>query len=172
VSVAQALRLGRRMARASETSQKAYASPQSDWGDDDALFTDADRRMSLPAHPDALTTDGVHPPLVALRSERLFMTGIGSASGVGPHMRPTPRRRRSRARASAWLWGIAGFVFGIVFWHLIGFWGFMAQVVLPTPAHQKLVAPQPLGPGPFEGQAAPGAPSGHASPVRPTRTTK
>jgi hypothetical protein len=150
------------MARTSETSRQPYASPQTDWGDDEALFADANRQLPPQNHADEVPLASARPPLVALRGERLLMPGTSAPL----------RRRRAGSRSSPWLWGLAGFVFGIAFWHLIGFWGFMAQVVLPTPGHQKLVAPQSLGPGPIEGQGTLGVTPGHASPVRPTRAAK
>jgi hypothetical protein len=48
-----------------------------------------------------------------------------------------------RLRA-ALLWGGMGFVAGAVFWHLVGFWSFMAEVVLDrTAAAQAAVGAPP-----------------------------
>ena len=38
-------------------------------------------------------------------------------------------------------WSVIGFVVGAIFWHFIGFWGFVADVVLaggPSPAREQL----------------------------------
>lgn len=43
----------------------------------------------------------------------------------------SPREPFRRTGKSAWLWGLIGFACGIVFWHLIGFWGFVSNVLLP-----------------------------------------
>ena len=42
-----------------------------------------------------------------------------------------------RPRTVAWLSGLLGFGVGIVFWHLIGFWGFVHLVVLPPSGPER-----------------------------------
>ncbi|MGE0022330.1 MAG: hypothetical protein AB7S70_01715, partial [Hyphomicrobium sp.] len=68
-----------------------------------------------------------------------------SPSGLGASalQRVSPRSEASKGRP-AWLgsaagmldgigglgWSVIGFVVGAVFWHFIGFWGFVSEVVL------------------------------------------
>lgn len=52
-----------------------------------------------------------------------------------------PRRVRSHLRP-AWVWGLIGFASGIVFWHLIGFWSFVAETVYPLAAGSQQANPQ------------------------------
>ncbi|MFM9940843.1 MAG: hypothetical protein ACKVP7_15270 [Hyphomicrobiaceae bacterium] len=38
-------------------------------------------------------------------------------------------------------WGIAGFLIGAIFWHFIGFWGFVSDIVLKgRPQDSRIVA--------------------------------
>jgi len=39
-------------------------------------------------------------------------------------------RGRFRARAAPLAWGFGGFLIGAIFWHAIGFWGFLGEVIL------------------------------------------
>ena len=57
---------------------------------------------------------------------------------------------------SAVLPACLGFVAGAVFWHVIGFWAFVGQVVLDRPAQYagQLAAAHPTGPAPDERLAA------------------
>ena len=45
--------------------------------------------------------------------------------------RATSQHRGSRHKV---LYGIAGFLIGIVFWHMVGFWSFVTEVVLAPPS--------------------------------------
>ncbi len=49
--------------------------------------------------------------------------------GLPPEPAATPSRPASQLWA-ALLWGGLGFVAGAVFWHLVGFWSFLSEVVL------------------------------------------
>ena len=42
---------------------------------------------------------------------------------------PSPSRVRSQRPIPAAAWGITGFLVGAIFWHFIGFWGFVSEVV-------------------------------------------
>ncbi|MBN9277657.1 MAG: hypothetical protein J0I57_08480 [Hyphomicrobium sp.] len=42
-------------------------------------------------------------------------------------------------RAAPLVWGFAGFLIGAMFWHVIGFWGFLSDVVLKGPEPQASV---------------------------------
>lgn len=37
--------------------------------------------------------------------------------------------------SSATFWGLGGFVTGAIFWHFIGFWGFVSDVVFSSRSH-------------------------------------
>lgn len=45
----------------------------------------------------------------------------------------TPSRRRSRSFTGGLASGLAGFVIGAVFWHFVGFWSFVSNVILKGP---------------------------------------
>lgn len=47
-------------------------------------------------------------------------------------------RRRARPVLTGLLSGVAGFIVGAVFWHIVGFWSFVSQVVLKGPDEQQL----------------------------------
>ena len=42
---------------------------------------------------------------------------------------PSPSHVRSHGPIPAAAWGITGFLVGAIFWHFIGFWGFVSEVV-------------------------------------------
>ena len=84
------------------------------------------------------------------RSRTVAATAITPARrGIGgPSQRPltrTPAGPPSPPRAtlptplarSPALWGGIGFLLGIVFWHWIGFWGFVSAAVWPATSHQR-----------------------------------
>ena len=54
-------------------------------------------------------------------------------------------------------WTLAGFIFGVAFWHLVGFWGFVRDVVLDERHVQSEAGRRPL-PGPVikAGETTPG----------------
>lgn len=47
-----------------------------------------------------------------------------------PRSQNPPRPSRLEGAGSALLWGGSGFLIGAIFWHFIGFWGFVSTVVL------------------------------------------
>ncbi len=58
--------------------------------------------------------------------------------------RPSALIARRRAYRTALLWSAAGFLAGAAFWHAIGFWRFISDVVFdapPRPATMAAVAP-------------------------------
>jgi hypothetical protein len=94
---------------------------------DDDLFVDGEarRRARLLAigtfkpepHDQSLPRFiGSNPPRLAP-----VRTQSAAAPDAAPR-RPTP----------AWLFALLGFVVGIGFWHAVGFWGFISQIVLPA----------------------------------------
>lgn len=65
---------------------------------------------------------------------------------VGLPTRPAQQRQRIddlvhevggrgwlRLRAAPLAWGFGGFLIGAIFWHAIGFWGFLGDVILKSP---------------------------------------
>ncbi len=82
-----------------------------------------------------------------MRAARIVSTQSGLGIGRTPAA-PIEHDRRSskttgRLRA-ALLWGGLGFIAGAVFWHLVGFWSFIAEVVLDrAPAAQASVVAPP-----------------------------
>lgn len=53
--------------------------------------------------------------------------------GAAGHARP-PAAAGSRLRP--WLFAVAGFFFGVVFWHAVGFWAFVSEAVFSGPRSQ------------------------------------
>ena len=53
--------------------------------------------------------------------------------------------RSARRPIAAWLWAAIGFGMGVAFWHFIGFWGFVSDVVHPPTktAYTTEAAPLP-----------------------------
>src|SRR5688572_18392422 len=82
--------------------------------------------------------DGPHPPGDALRAARFADDGRSRPVAAGV-------RKLSVARGlldgiGGLGWSVIGFVGGAIFWHFIGFWGFVADVVLaggPSPATEQ-----------------------------------
>jgi hypothetical protein len=62
----------------------------------------------------------------ARRAKSVGLVARGAVAPVAMNLR--------RGAASGWrspaAWCLAGFLSGIVFWHLVGFWGFVAHIVL------------------------------------------
>lgn len=48
-------------------------------------------------------------------------------------LREIGRRGRLSSLGTPIAWGLGGFLIGAIFWHLIGFWGFLSTVVLKGP---------------------------------------
>jgi hypothetical protein len=51
---------------------------------------------------------------------------------ISPRAAP-PTRKRRRSVGSAIAWGGLGFITGAIFWHAVGFWTFLSDVVLKAP---------------------------------------
>ncbi|HKZ97298.1 MAG TPA: hypothetical protein VJ045_09985 [Hyphomicrobiaceae bacterium] len=94
-----------------------------------------------------------------------FDAGIASQGPSGDEtLRISPR-----ARVAAWLdalaFGVLGFLAGIVFWHFVGFWGFVSEVVLMGPIDPDRLMHAADSPAPrFE--------NGRADPVASTRASR
>lgn len=81
-------------------------------------------------------------------------------SSSGQRLEVAPAGASASRSPAGWRWGLLGFASGVIFWHLIGFWGFVAEVVLPTPSENR----------PFKASAnaAPAQPA-LTLPLRPAR---
>lgn len=63
---------------------------------------------------------------------------IAVTTPIRPTAAGSLERRAARRIRATWLWGLFGFATGVVFWHLIGFWGFVSETLLPTvPANRR-----------------------------------
>lgn len=84
--------------------------------------------------------------------------GQGAAIHDGLHGEPAassraPKKRKTQAEAvpartgrlRPWLYGCAGFFFGVVFWHAVGFWGFVSEAVFSGP-RQQIARQAPVSP--------------------------
>ena len=108
---------------------------QPQWHEDDDLFV-SDAQHQHPARRPIPQMSAGHANDVASGQPRSPLAS-GAPASRQPVARRQPARSTSRAalhssdRRRAWLWALLGFLVGVAFWHLIGFWGFVAQIVLP-----------------------------------------
>jgi hypothetical protein len=58
-----------------------------------------------------------------------FDTSLSASLGTSPGLAPAARRAAVRGRSAALAWGGLGFLVGAVFWHFVGFWSFISEVV-------------------------------------------
>ncbi len=85
-----------------------------------------------------------------LDGEQARSAGQVMAGGHGSVFQPVARAglataaiyRALKSVSSAVLWGAGGFVTGAIFWHFIGFWGFVSDVVFSRRAQleHRLIA--------------------------------
>jgi hypothetical protein len=73
-----------------------------------------------------------------MRTAALMARGASMAARVQRFrvdevLREIGRRGRLSTHAAPIAWGLGGFLVGAIFWHLIGFWGFLGSVVLNGP---------------------------------------
>ena len=119
-----------------------------DWHDDD-LFADGEERRrqrlaAFGAYRAATPSTGPDAPPTA--------QSVAARAAALTHTHKLQKRRHSKSRAG--LWALLGFLVGIAFWHMIGFWGFVSQVVLPAarvaPSQSSVegIAPAYAGPTP------------------------
>ncbi len=99
---------------------------------DDDLFVDGDERRKQ-----RLLSIGSVKPEPLLDTPRTALAAIVTAPREPQSKSQTNQRRSRRPQAPAWVWALLGFIVGIGFWHAIGFWTFISQVVLP-PVHSRL----------------------------------
>jgi hypothetical protein len=80
---------------------------------------------------------GAREATVAARAQRFGVDGL---------LREIGRRGRLSSLGAPIAWGLGGFLIGAIFWHLIGFWGFLSTVVLkgPETAVSEVVWQQPV----------------------------
>lgn len=83
------------------------------------------------------------PHVNRLDGEQAQSAGHRADGGLGSAPRPAARpdgaadavNRAIKSVSSAVCWGAGGFVTGAIFWHFIGFWGFVSDVVFSSRAH-------------------------------------
>jgi hypothetical protein len=80
---------------------------------------------------------GARDATVATRAQRFGVDGL---------LREIGRHGRLSSLGAPIAWGLGGFLIGAIFWHLIGFWGFLSTVVLkgPETAVSEVVWQQPV----------------------------
>lgn len=113
-------------------------------------------------------------PVVPPQHEPAPVNVASAASPTEPTHQKQPRARPERRnlqsvslRRSPVLWGLFGFTLGVVFWHAIGFWSFIASVVLPLPSERESALGTPRMTGPRDATQPTARTISHA---RPTRT--
>jgi hypothetical protein len=127
---------------------------------DDDLFADGDERRR-----ERLLSIGMVKPEPGDKSPPQFVRGKQASQKQvrirSAELEPDAALRRP---TPAWAFVLLGFLVGIGFWHVVGFWGFINQIVLPPqkPA-QAASSSEPTG---ITAQA--NAPS--YQPARPTRS--
>ena len=57
-----------------------------------------------------------------------------SNQSIGDPARAQRFSKRNAGMASSLAWGVSGFIVGAVFWHMIGFWAFVSDVVFSSHA--------------------------------------
>lgn len=107
--------------------------------------------------------------------DRLPVGRANESSGVGPALGKARLPRQDRQRYAAGVvtgfldgvsglgWSVIGFIGGAVFWHFVGFWGFVSDVVLSggeTPASVQTL-PQSAQTEPRESAAPTAATASH-----------
>ncbi|NOU08103.1 MAG: hypothetical protein HOO99_18160 [Hyphomicrobiaceae bacterium] len=77
-------------------------------------------------------------------------------------------RKPAERRWPGWCWGLGGFMLGMVFWHFIGFWGFLNAVLFAPAARDRAQNERPAS---GDARAVPSliAPLKTTGPVRATR---
>lgn len=63
---------------------------------------------------------------------------------VDEMLREIGKRGRFSSRLRPFAWGFGGFLIGAIFWHMIGFWGFLSAVVLKGPEAGVSVISRPV----------------------------
>lgn len=79
-----------------------------------------------------------------LATSFLFLTAEGGQRyRVDELFREIGRRGRIYARLTPYAWGLGGFLIGAIFWHFVGFWGFLGATVLNRPEAPVTVVARP-----------------------------
>lgn len=81
-----------------------------------------------------------------------LIRGPRRAASEAPRHNERPAAKRSSLKP-ALLSGIAGFILGAVFWHFVGFWSFVSQLVLKGPAETEHASTIETGSLPSQPQA-------------------
>ena len=126
----------------------------------------SDEQPSSPAHSEV----GLAPPAMGRHSPGKRKEKARRKAAEPRHLAADPRYRPV-------LWGLAGFIVGVGFWHAVGFWSFVSAVLVPPPESRTIHARDRLGPEQYRQPDAerpePVAPSPgnrrSADPARPAR---
>lgn len=94
---------------------------------------EASHRAAAPAEtPRTLSASGRDSTAILELQSLWHQPEIGVTMPNRPPASPSVERPAARRIRATWLWGLFGFATGVVFWHLIGFWGFVSETLLPT----------------------------------------
>ena len=95
-----------------------------------------------PRVPAATNATTVGEPVIAAS----HLTAPGSAAPPHAVAKPSVHRpSMARRIGTAMLYGIAGFVLGAVFWHVVGFWDFVGQVMcMGVPGEGQITQAPPI----------------------------
>lgn len=134
-------------------SPRQSGRPVNDWAGIDDLFEDGPevRRARAPAPAMALSI----PAAPSQPSEFAVIQPPPNA--------PASARRPRPVAARPWGWALAGFAVGIAFWHFIGFWKFVGDIVYPQFVQARMLVPD-NGPETTAAPSAGGKPSRSAKP--------
>jgi len=88
-----------------------------------------------------------------IESERFRLVAAPSQDAIAASTPAPSKSRRSLRTAAAW--SVLGFIAGAMFWHIVGFWSFVSDIVLdPAPSAGATTshtgAPTVMPPGPAQ----------------------
>lgn len=89
-------------------------------------------------------TDSQDTHFGSIKAIRALSRGDKSASGSYASTHTITHAR------PAWIWGVFGFACGVVFWHFIGFWSFISEIVTPSPNPRATEKPSSAVPSPSQ----------------------
>lgn len=117
------------------------------WNELDVL----DDHERHPLHARLRQLEAAGPAIVAATAEPSPVSGPAAAAPA-----PRPERSRMRRAGSALAYGILGFILGAIFWHFVGFWDFVGQVMFRGHPSDAQISQAP--PVKFRERAPVGAP--------------
>lgn len=108
---------------APQQQQPQKAPPSAEAQQQQPRFRPAPRTLSTEAKPGLFADDH-------MRAQRI-------KDKITPDKKITRKKLNLKSKAPL-LWGSLGFLFGIAFWHTVGFWNFVEDAVLQKPETTKL----------------------------------